>query len=440
MKLAIVNGLVCDPVTETLTPGGVWIADGRIVAVGAPPADFTPERELDAGGGVISPGFIDLSVCLREPGFEPKGTIASETRAAVAGGVTTVCALPETQPVADTPAVIELIRERAEQAACARVLPVGALTRGLAGESLSEMYALREAGCRIVSNATRPLADALVWRRALEYAATYGLTVFIRPQDPWLAAGGCAHEGEVATRLGLPGIPPSAETVAVAQMLALVEESGARVHFSCLSTARAAAMVAAAAGNGLPVSADVAAHQLHLTEQALEGFDASAHLMPPLRSRADRDGLRRAVADGAVIAVCSDHRPHEADAKLDVFAATEPGAAGVETLLSLMLALVDEGVLTLPRALARLTAGPARVLGLEGGRLTPGAPADVTVIDTEAHWTVTAGNWHSRGRNTPFWGRILKGKVRYTLVVGRLVHSLDQSSSSTSRIRSSPGA
>ncbi|BCX81391.1 dihydroorotase [Methylomarinovum caldicuralii] len=422
MKLAIVNGLVCDPVAETLTPGGVWIAEGKIVATGSPPPDFTPQRELDARGGVIAPGLIDLSVCLREPGFEAKGTIASETRAAAAGGVTTVCALPETQPVADTPAVIELIRERAEHAARARVVPVGALTCGLGGERLSEMHALGEAGCRAVGNAGRPLANPLVWRRALEYAATYGLTVFVRPQDPWLAAGGCAHEGEVATRLGLPGIPASAETVAVAQILALVADSGARVHFSCLSTARAAAMIGAAATDGLPVSCDVAAHQLHLTEQALEGFDASVHLAPPLRTLADRDGLRRALAEGTVTAVCSDHRPHEEDAKLDVFAATEPGAAGLETLLPLVLALVDEGVLTLPRALARLTMGPAGVLGLEGGRLQPGAPADVIVIDTEARWPIDADHWYSRGRNTPFWGQTLKGKVRYTLVDGRIVH------------------
>ncbi len=423
MKIALLNGRLLDPENETLTPGGVWVADGRIVSVGAAPADFTPEREFDVLGAVIAPGLIDLSVHLREPGLEHKGTIASETAAAVKGGVTTLCSSPETEPVADTPAVIELVRERSQAAARAKLIPVGALTRNLDGESLSEMYALRQAGCRVVGNGTRPLRNSLVWRRALEYAATYDLTVFVRPLDEWLAAGGCVHEGAVATRLGLPGIPASAETVAVAQILALVEEIGTRVHFSCLSTGRAAAMIAAAAAEGLPVSCDVAAHQLHLSEADVDGFDPMVHVMPPLRTVADRDGLRRAVAEGAVAAVCSDHQPHEADAKLDAFPDTAPGIAAVETLLSLMVELTAEGVLTLPRAVARLTLGPAHVLGLPAGRLRPGLPADLCVFDPEATWQVGESCWRSRGRNTPFWGRTLKGRVLCTLVDGRVVYA-----------------
>ncbi len=422
MKIALVNGRLLDPENETLNPGGVWIADGRIVSVGAAPADFTPERELDVRGAVIAPGLIDLSVHLREPGQEHKGTIASETAAAVKGGVTTLCSSPETDPVADTPAVIELVRERAQAAARAKLVPVGALTRNLDGESLSEMYALRQAGCRVVGNGTRPLRHSLVWRRALEYAATYDLIVFVRPLDEWLAAGGCVHEGAVATRLGLPGIPASAETVAVAQILALVEEIGTRVHFSCLSTRRAAAMIAAAGADGLPVSCDVAAHQLHLSEADVAGFDPMVHVMPPLRTVADRDGLRRAVAEGTVTAVCSDHQPHEADAKLDAFPDTAPGISALETLLSLMVELTAEGVLTLPQAVARLTLGPARVLGLPTGRLRPGVPADLCVFDPEAAWRVEESHWRSRGRNTPFWGRTLKGRVRCTLVDGRVVY------------------
>ncbi len=421
-KLAIVGGRVLDPEAETLRLGSVCLAEGRIVAVGEVPAGFQADEILDAKGNIVSPGFIDLSANLREPGYEHKATIASETAAAVKAGVTTVCCSPETDPVIDTPAVVELIRERALASGKAKVVAVGAISRSLQGINLSEMHALKLAGCRLVSNGRQPLANPLIWRRALEYAATYDLRMVVRPQDPWLAGGGCVHEGKVATRLGLPGIPVSAETVMVAQMLALVEENGGRVHFACLSTARAAAMIAAARQEGLPVSCDVAAHQLHLTESAVEGFNPMAHVLPPLRSAADRDGLRRALAEGVIAAICSDHQPHEADAKRNVFAATEPGISALETLLPLTLKLVEEGVLSLPQAIARLTLGPAQVVGLSSGRLAPGAPADLCVFDPEAEWIVGETTWLSRGRNTPFWGQRLKGRVRYTLVDGRVVY------------------
>lgn len=421
-KIAIVGGRVLDPEAETLTTASVCLAGGRIVAVGEVPAGFQADEILDAKGDIVSPGFIDLSVYLREPGYEHKATIASETAAAVKAGVTTVCCPPETNPVIDTPAVVELIRERALASNKAKVVAIGAISRGLEGTSLSEMRALKLAGCRVVSNGRRPLANPMIWRRALEYAATYDLRVVIRPQDPHLSAGGCVHEGEVATRLGLPGIPVSAETVMIAQILALVEEIGVRVHFACLSTARAAAMIAAARQEGLPVSCDIAAHQLHLTESAVEGFDPMAHVDPPLRSTTDREGLRAAVASDAAAAICSDHQPHEADAKRNVFAATEPGISALETLLPLTLRLVEEGVLSLPQAIARLTLRPAQILGLSGGKLAPGAPADLCVFDPEASWTVDETTWLSRGRNTPFWGHRLQGWVRYTLVDGRVVY------------------
>ncbi len=422
-KLVLRDGYLLDPGQETLEQGDLFIAEGRIVGLGQPPDGFVPERVLELGGRIVSPGLIDLSVSLREPGFEHKATIAGETRAAVKGGVTTLCCSPETEPPCDTPAVIELIREKAELAGRSKVIPVGALTQGLGGESLSEMHALKTAGCQVVGNGTRPLANPLVWRRALEYAATYDLLVVVRPMDPWLAARGNVHEGPVASRLGLPGIPASAETVAVAQILALVEETGTRVHFTCLSTFRAAVMIGAARKNGLPVSSDVAAHSLHLTEQAIAGFDPAAHVIPPLRTLADRDGLRQAVADGEVQAICSDHQPHEADAKADVFAATEPGISALETLLSLTLKLVEEGGISLPRAIARLTAGPAAILGIRAGRLAPGEAADLCVFDPRASWRVEEANWISQGRNTPFWGQTMPGRVRYTLVDGEVVYA-----------------
>jgi dihydroorotase len=420
-RIAIVGGKLLDPSCETLKMGGVFIADGRIVAVGEAPDGFQAEEVLEANGNIVSPGFIDLSAFLREPGYEHKATIASETLAAVKAGITTLCCLPETQPVIDTPAAVELIRERAVSAGRAKVLPIGALSQGLKGVALSEMHALKLAGCPAVSNGLRPLENLLVWRRALEYAATYDLIVIVRPQEPHLSAAGCVHEGKVATCLGLPGIPASAETVMVAQILALVEECGAKVHFSCLSTARAVAMIAEALAQGLPVTAGVAAHQLHLTEEAVLGFDPMAHVLPPLRSAQDREGLRLAVAEGTIAAICSDHQPHEEDAKRNVFSATEPGISALETLLPLTLSLVEENLLSLSQAIARLTLGPAEILGLASGRLMPGAPADLCVFDPQAEWKVEEGTWLSRGKNTPFWGKKLKAQVRYTLVDGRVV-------------------
>lgn len=420
--LAIVNGELLDPDAGRLFPGAVYVADGKIAAVGEAPDSFTADLTIDARGWIVAPGMIDLSANLREPGLEHKATIASETRAAAKAGITTLCCSPETMPVVDTPAVVELIHEQAAAAGYARVLPIGALTLGLEGKQLSEMYALKQAGCRMLGNGLRPLINPLVWRRALEYAATYDLLVTIRPQDPWLAAGGCAHQGPLATRLGLPAIPASAETVAVAQLLELIGETGARVHFTCLSTARAAAMIGAAKHRGLPVTADVSAHQLHLVDQQIGEFDSQAHVIPPLRSIADREGLRRAVAEGVIDAICSDHQPHEEDAKLEAFALTEPGISALETFLPLVLKLVDEAVLSLPEAWARMTQGPASILGLKAGSLTEGAAADLCIFDPQAHWVVDSPIWLSQGRNTPFWGQTMKGRVRCTVLEGTIVY------------------
>jgi dihydroorotase len=287
------------------------------------------------------------------------------------------------------------------------------------------MSALRQAGCGAVGNAYAPVASTLVLRRALEYAASHDLLVVVRPEDPDLADQGCVHEGPVGTRLGLRGIPYAAETVAVAQVLALIEQTGARVHFAQLSSARAMRSIARAQEKGFPISADVAAHQLHLTDEAVEGFDAQYHLRPPLRTRADRAALREGLRDGVIAAICSDHQPHEPDAKLDAFPATEPGLSGLQTLLPLTLQLVESGALSLPQALDAVTRRPAAVMGLTAGTLQPGAPADVCVFDLDAAWTVDAESWFSAGRNTPFWARTLKGRVTHTLQGGRPVFELD---------------
>lgn len=424
MRTVIRNGRVIDPVSKLDAQQDVYIADGRIVGLGAAPDGFTTEREIDAGARVVCPGLVDLCARLREPGLEHKATIASETAAAAAGGITTLCCPPDTDPVIDTPAVAQLVRRCAQQAGNARLVPLGALTQQLQGENLSEMAELLEAGCVGVANVA-PVGDSLIMRRAMEYAGTHGFTVFLTPEDPWLRNGGCAHEGAIATRLGLPGIPEAAETAAVARDLALISQTGVRAHFCRLSTARAARMIARAQYDGLPVSADVAVHQLLLTDDAVIDFDSNYHVNPPLRTHGDREGLSDAVVRGAIGAVCSDHQPHEADAKLAPFCATAVGISALETLLPLTLRLVHEGGLELSDAIARLTCGPARILGLDVGSLAPGATADVCIFDPDAAWRLTGQSMVSRGHNTPFLDQELTGRVTHTLLGGKLTFELD---------------
>ncbi|RMG31813.1 MAG: dihydroorotase [Gammaproteobacteria bacterium] len=424
-RIRIRGGRVIDPASGLDEVTDVWVGGGRLLAIGPePPPGFAADFEIDAHRRLVLPGLVDLAARLREPGEEHKATIASETRAAVAGGITTLCCPPDTQPPIDTPAVVELIRKRADAAGYARVEVLGALTRDLAGETLTEMAALKEEGCVGVSNAGRPLASSLVLRRALEYAATYELTVFIQPEDAALAADGCVHEGETATRLGLPGIPAAAETAAVAHALALIEHTGARAHFCRLSHTRSVQMIARARYDGLPVTADVAAPYLFLTDHDVGDFDPFCHVRPPLRTDADRDALRRALANGAIDALCSDHQPHEPDAKRNPFPMTEPGISGLDTLLSLGLRLVEEGVLDLPTLVMRLCTAPGRILGLEAigtGRLLPGRRADLVLVDPDAVWRVTPEQLLSAGHNTPFMGWELRGRVTHTLVGGRVV-------------------
>lgn len=420
--ISITGGRLIDPANGIDALLDLHIHDGKVIAIGDVPDNFDAGTIIDATGQVVCPGLIDLAVHLREPGYEFKATIASETKAAARSGITTLVCAPDTDPVIDTPAVWELVRRRAKISARARVLAVGALTQGLRGEQLSEMASLKAAGCVAMSNDRRPLASTLVERRALEYAATFGMTVFLSPEDKHLKAGGCAHEGAVATRMGLPGIPSAAECVAVARDLALAQHTGATVHFRTLSTGSAVDMVRSAKAGKLPISADVAAHQLHLSEMDVDGFDSRCHVSPPLRTLADRDALRRAVADGTIGVICSDHQPHEADAKEAPFPETAPGISGLETLLALTLRLVEEGVLDLPSAIARLTSGPAEVIGLPLGQLAVGAIADICVFDPEQPWTLHSKQMASAGKNTPFDGWEFRGQVTHTLFNGRVVH------------------
>ncbi|QIK38750.1 dihydroorotase [Caldichromatium japonicum] len=421
-RLTIRGGRLLDPVSRLDRVLDLHIAGGRVLALDAPPEGFRPDRILDARGQIVCPGFVDLCARVREPGDEHKATIASEVRAAAASGVTTLCCPPDTHPVIDTPAVARLIHQISKRHALARVLPIGALTQGLEGQTLAGMAALKQAGCLVLSQADQPIRDTQVLRRALEYAATFALPVFLLPLDPDLAAGGCAHEGVVSTRLGLPGIPESAETVVLARALVLAEQTGARIHFQRLSTARGVEMLAEARARGIAVSGDVAMHQLFLTEQDVATFDANCHLIPPLRTAADRAALRQGVAEGILGAICSDHQPHELDAKLAPFPETAPGLSALETLLPLGLRLVEEGVLDLMTLIERLSSGPAEILGREPGRIVPGAPADLCLFDPQVNWTVCPETWISRGQNTPFMGQRLRGRVSWTLFGGRIVY------------------
>jgi dihydroorotase len=418
-RILIRNGRVIDPANGVDGIHSLALAGNRLIAIDDTPSDFRADALIDATGCLVIPGLVDLAARLREPGHEHKATIETETRAAAAGGITTLCCPPDTKPVIDAPAEVELLRRRAKQAGHAWVVPIGALTQGLLGEHLAEMAALKAEGCAGVSNALMPIRDTRVLLRGLEYAATFDLTVFVQPLNPWLGFEGCAHDGAVATRLGLPAIPDAAETAEIALVLDLAEHTGARIHFCRLSCARSVQLIERAQRAGLPVTADVSAHQLFLTENDLLGFDSQAHVMPPLRTDHDRDTLRRAVASGVITAICSDHQPHELDAKNAPFVETEPGISALETLLPLTLRLVTEGYLDLGRAIEALTSAPARILNRPIGTLTPGARADVGIIEPEHVWRLDREQLLSRGHNTPFHGWEFTGRVRQTLFEGR---------------------
>ena len=418
MGLVIRNGRVVDPAHELDGVHDVYINDGFVAGIDDPPQDLEVNREIDATDKIVCPGLIDLRARLREPGQEHKATLDSELGAAVAAGITTLCVPPDTNPVIDTPAMAQMIKQRAWQIGKSFIHPVGALTQGLKGEALTNMAGLNQAGCIGVSNALSPVRNTVVMRRAMQYASTFGLTVFLHSQDPWLRGNGVVHEGEISTRLGLPAIPEAAETVGVARDLALIETTYARCHFNGLSTARAVDMVARAQAEGLPVSADVTVHNLHLTEHDIGFFNTLCHVSPPLRSQADRDRLRSAIKEGVIEAVCSDHQPHESDAKLAPFSESEPGISGLETLLPLTLKLVEERVLSLVEAIALLTAKPAKILGIDSGHLGVGATADICIFDMEADWTFDRNRMLSRGKNNPFHNWPFKGLVTHTLIGG----------------------
>ena len=421
MNLRIANGLLVDPVAGTERKADLFVAGETIASVGAAPAGFTAERTIDANGLVVCPGLVDLSARLREPGFEYRATLESEMAAAVAGGITRLACPPDTEPPLDEPGLVEMLKRRAASLRLARVHPIGALTQGLRGERLTEMAELTEAGCVAFSQDDRPFADLTILWRALQYATTYGFPVWLRPEDPGLARGGVAHDGEVATRLGLAGIPALAETISLAAILLLVRETGARVHLSRLSTADGVEMVRKARAEGMAVTCDVSAHHIHLSEMDIGYFDAHCRLSPPLRSLRDREALVRGLVDGTIDAICSDHTPVDEDGKELPFGEAEPGATGLELLLPLALKWGAEAKMPLAQVLARVTSQPARVLEVPEPTLGPGAAADLCLFDRDAWCRVEPASLKSQGKNTPFTGDELQGRVHTTLVGGRIV-------------------
>ena len=423
MKTAILNARVIDPAASRDRPGSIFIAEGRIAALDKAPDGFSADETIDAKGLAAMPGLVDLSARLREPGFEYKATLESEMRAAAAGGVTTLACPPDTDPPLDEPGLVEMLTRRATGLARGRVHPLGALTVGLKGERLAEMALLADAGCRGFSQGNASLPSTATLWNALKYAATFGYTVWLRPQDANLSAGGVAHEGEVATRLGLPPIPVIAETIAVRTILEMMTATGARVHLARLSSAAGARLVAEAKSRGAPLTCDVGVHHLHLCDRDIADFNANCNLVPPLRDPSDRDQLRRAVADGSIDAVCSDHTPVDDDAKQVPFAEAEPGATALELLLPLTLQWGKEAGLKPVDALGSVTHRPARILGVPAGTLAVGAAADICLFDPEKPWVVEPAALASQGKNTPYLGLELVGRVARTLLGGRTVHA-----------------
>lgn len=432
MKITIKNGQVIDPSQNLNSQVDLHIENEKIVAIGAAPNNFLADKEVDANGLWVLPGIVDLAVSLREPGYTQKGSIASETFAAASGGITTLACPPNTSPIVDTPSVAALIQDKALEAGRTNVLPIGALTKALAGDQLSNMVALAEAGCIAVSNYRQPMANTKVLFRALEYAATHDLLVIFHPDESSLSAGGCAHEGLMSTMHGLAGIPETAETIALARDLILVQKTGVKAHFAQLSCAKSVEMIADAKAQGMNVTADVALHNLLLTDDVLGSFDGHYHVVPPLRSEEDRLTLIEGVKSGIITAICSDHQPHEKMAKTAPFAATEPGMANVEALLPLALLLVDEGDIPLARLLSCLTQGPAHCLGIDAGTLKVGSYADIVLFDNAQKWIWSEKSKRTKGTNSPWLynpaaempAGELSGKVISTYLAGQQVFPL----------------
>lgn len=423
--VCIQGGIVIDP-GHVNGRADVLIRNGKIVEVGYPLTHALDDKDsvtiLDASGWIVAPGLVDLHCHLREPGFEYKETIQTGSASAVAGGFTSICCMPNTQPVNDNAAITQFMLTKGQEAGNARIFPIGAITKNSEGKELANIGELVGAGCVAISDDGRPVMNSLVMRRALEYAKAFGIPVVDHCEDLHLTDGGCMNEGVVSTELGVPGIPDASEEVMVARNLALAELTGVTVHLAHLSTARSVELVRHAKAQGLPVSAEVCPHHFSLTEEAVRGYHADAKMNPPLRTTEDIEALKQGLVDDTIDVIATDHAPHALQEKQLEFDTAPFGIVGFETALPLTLALVHEGILSLEKALDKLTRAPAKLFHLPVGSLTPGSPADVVIFDVEEEWVVDPEKFHSKSHNTPFGGMSMKGKVKMTLVEGRLVY------------------
>lgn len=420
-NIHIKNGSVIDENTQTPKTCDIFIQDGKIVALGEAPKYFLVNQTIDASNLVVCAGLVDLSARLREPGDEYKASLVSELQAAVAGGVTSLACPPDTDPVLDEPGLVEMLKHRAKQLNLAKVFPLGALTRQLEGKVLSEMNELSEAGCVGFSQANIAITDTQVLWRAMQYAATFNFTLFLHAEEPFLARDGVAHDGEVASRLGLKGIPSVAEALALATILRIAKETGAKVHINRLSTAEGVAMIREAKKQGVKISCDVSINHLHLTEHDIGYFNSHCHLKPPLRTQRDKEALSQGLIDGTIDAICSDHTPVDDDAKLVPFAQSESGASGLEFLLPLTLKWAKDAKVSTAKALSLITTHPAAILNIPAGKLSVGADADICLFSADEYWKIIAKNLRSQGKNSPFNGLEIAGKVKATLVHGQIV-------------------
>ncbi len=420
MKIHIKNGHVIDPKNKLDTKQDVFIAACKIAGIGKAPDGFVANQTIDAAGLIVSPGFVDLSARLREPGSEYNATLKTELQAAIAGGITSLACPPDTSPVLDEPGLVEMLKHRAKLLNLAHVYPLGALTRKLEGRLLTEMHALTEAGCVGFSQADNAMTDTLILWRAFEYAATFKYTIFLRAEDYYLGQNGVAHDGEIASRLGLKGIPAAAESLAIATILRIAQQTKTRIHLCRISSAEGVELIRAAKKNGVQVSADVSTQHCHLTEMDIGYFNAHANLKPPLRTTRDKNALCLGLKDDTIDAICSDHTPVNDDAKLLPFAEAEAGASSLELLLPLTLKWATDNKASLANAIAKITSQPAHILNIAAGDLSVNANADIVIFNPKAEWKVEASQLKSQGKNTPFLGQSMQGKVHYTLLNGQL--------------------
>ncbi len=422
MKIHIKNGHVIDPKNNIDTKVDVFIAAGKIAGIGSAPDGFVANHTIDAAGLMVTPGFVDLSARLREPGSDYKATLKSELQAAIAGGVTSLVCPPDTSPVLDEPGLVEMLKHRAKLLNLAHVYPLGALTRNLEGKLLTEMHALTNAGCVGFSQADNAMTDTLVLWRAFEYAATFKYTIFLRAEDYYLGLNGVAHDGEIASRLGLKGIPEAAESLAITTILRIAQQTNTRIHLCRISTAEGVDLIRQAKKNGIAVTADVSAQHCHLTEMDIGYFNAHANLKPPLRGTRDKSALCLGLKDGTIDAICSDHTPVNDDAKLLPFAEAEAGATGLELLLPLTLKWATDNKASMRDAIAKITSQSASILNIAAGDLSINANADIAIFNPHTEWHVQASQLKSQGKNTPFLGHTLLGQVQYTLLNGQVCY------------------